>query len=89
MGIKGGKGILPECQGFPDETLKELHMKSEVHAAVNKLNHNTNKPARIHMQQQCEIKDCMDSNENKRVSVSSRTLNFALKLAKLLRRIVI
>lgn len=86
MGIREGKGILPECQGFPDETLKELHMKSEVHAAVSKLNHNTNKPAGIHMQQQCEIKDCMGSNKNKHVSVSSRTLNFALKLGKLLRR---
>lgn len=40
------------------------------------------------MQQQCEIKDCMDSNENKNVSESSQTLNFALKLGKLLRNVI-
>lgn len=38
------------------------------------------------MQQQCEIRDCMDSNENKHVSISSITLKFALKLGKLQRR---
>lgn len=38
-----GKEILLEWQGFPGETLKELHIKSEAHAAVNKLNRNTNK----------------------------------------------
>lgn len=43
LGIKEGKGILPGWQGFPGKTLKELHMKSEAHAAVNKLNHNANK----------------------------------------------
>lgn len=43
LGAKEGKGILPEWQGFPYETLKELHIKSEAHAAVNKLNYNTNK----------------------------------------------
>lgn len=72
MWIKEGKGILTECQGFPDETLKELHTESEVDAAVRRLNHNTSKAAGIHMQQQCEIKDCMDSNENKNVSESSQ-----------------
>ena len=43
LGTKKGKGILPEWQGFPGETLIELHMKSETHAAVNKLNHNENR----------------------------------------------
>lgn len=43
LGAKERKEILLEWQGFPGETLKELHIKSEAHAAVNKLNRNTNK----------------------------------------------
>lgn len=43
FGSKKGKGRLAEWQGFPGKTLKELHIKSEAHVAVNKLNHNTNK----------------------------------------------
>lgn len=73
LGTKGGKGILPEQQGFPYETLKVLHIKSEAHAAVNKLNYSTNKTQRIYIQQQCEIKDCREGNENKHNCVSSRT----------------
>lgn len=43
FGSKKGKGRLAEWQGFPGKTLKELHIKSEAHVAVNKLNHNANK----------------------------------------------
>lgn len=43
LGAKEGKGILQEWQGFPGKTLKEHNLKSEAHAAVNKLYYNANK----------------------------------------------
>lgn len=37
LGAKEGKGIAWEWQGFPGKPLKEHNLKSEAHAAVNKL----------------------------------------------------